>query len=185
MNKATNSEFPPAGTVFPSGTIVLQYVDDGENFVGVVVDDRMHSSLNNDQKDHWDRGRPGDLQICLVLKRTRTWPGNVLENTAFPYYAVGRRDSATPIMLEEELHLHRLQHSAASRGLLSYVRLREEHFGFDPEQTACLELVYAVRAFQNNAPLREKAEWMEFVTDEDLALLNDTLENAIEKKSRL
>ncbi len=152
---------------FPNGTVVVQYVNDDERFVGVVVGDHMANRLHERYKYSLHSGR---YHICLLLgwfeDFSHDWSifSKKLWAPSFPQYVTGNKKTATPAELTEEialLKLHRLE--GKSRGL-NFGKLRKSIFGFSKKQAEILELVYLVNQYKKyKQPARKKniPEWIE------------------------
>ena len=151
------------GGRLPNGTVVLQYLDDDNRCVAVVVDDRMADRLGEeDQRRLQQHQESGRFHILLVLGHFADYGDRWSifsrdENFRFPRYIIAERRTATEADLSAEMRVLRKQKDEAlSRGLTSG-RLHSRIFSFNNGQLEVLGLVglvdhYLVGGTAENVP---------------------------------
>ncbi len=151
---------------FSPGTVVAQYVNDNERFVGVVVGDHMIDCLHEKYKYSL---HSGGYHICLLLGWFEDCPqpwsifSERLFSPSFPQYVTGSKKTATPVDLTEEIALLKLHRSEGKSRGLNFANLRKNIFGFSAKRAEILELVYLVNQYKKyKQPARKKKipEWI-------------------------
>lgn len=175
---------PKIETKFQPGTVVLQYVDDGNHYVGVVVGDHMAEKLNPHEARNWKTYKSKLAHICLVLSWFgQNWSRNkIFEEKSFPRYAVGRNDCATPTDLAKEFELYQFHATGCqSRGLIDNLSLQRSVFGFNDRQLEILQLVYLVQQYMRGQKFIEFPRWMgtSNFTTEDVYFFYRELDTAL------
>lgn len=137
------------------GTIVLQYRNDSDCFLGMIAHRSMSRYLSKDSRMYYERflndsERP-DLKehVCLVL----LWKGFQQYDQyfdeplvkPFPWYETGKIRLAEEIDLYHEFNLMKVHAGSQSKALVRGVSLRRELFGFSGRQIMVLGLIQLIR----------------------------------------
>lgn len=134
---------------FPSGTIVAQYVNDGNRFIGVAVGEHLRDRLSEHDRDLFDRLSLYHA-IYLVLGYFSDWSDESIftqPDPPFPRYIVASTKNVTKVDLAEEMALLRLYNTDVSGNTRSGLGVRARIFGsFGSQQQ---ELLTLVRHFQH------------------------------------
>jgi len=129
------------GSGMGPGMVVMQYVDDQNCFVGIVVDDRMIEMT--DEHRHFN---PTWHHVCLVLgwfSSEAKVPDSVFQH-GFPRYRIGEKRTAVAWdSSEEEGRLARHFRSAAHGIGVDYLWLKT--LGPTPKQREVIELAVLAR----------------------------------------
>lgn len=138
---------------FPVGTVVLQYINDDERCVAVVVDEKMADRLEGNYRERFEMHRDsGEYHILLVLGHFKDyddrWSGFAKGKAfQFPTYIAEEKRTATKADLSAHINLMLLHDvEKVSRGLSSG-RLHTRMFSFSKKQEEVLNLVLLVEHY--------------------------------------
>lgn len=168
-NALSKWERVPPGDLRP-GTIVLQYKDESERFVGVIVGDHMIDGVKSIDRKLLKSFRE-KYHICLVLghfsdfdERERPMLTEK-KSFLFPCYSVGAIKTATPTDLKEEIELLKtLSSEKTCRGLWN-TKLRQQMFMFPQKTREAISAVALVQHYMSGGSVKDIPEWLCFSHD--------------------
>lgn len=151
---------------FSPGTVILQYVNDDEYCVAVVVGDHMVDRLRESDRKMFEMHREnGRFHILLVLSYFNNYDDRwsifaKYGGFRFPTYTVAEKRTATKADLSVEISLL-LKHKneKPSRGL-SHGTLHSFMFSFTSKQNEALELVALAEHYSNGGVLENLPKWI-------------------------
>lgn len=154
---------------YPTGTIVLQYINDDIEMIGAVVGDHMYQRLSSDDKKTFNLKSPHHCLLvfgfnCRYQHKEPLQFRNPHYNTGmFPWYKVGKIELSTPTNLKHEIDsLAFYKKEPVSNGLNSG-KLRGRFFGPTSRQTEIIEMAmltqhYMVGGNFDNSPKTSLSE---------------------------
>lgn len=153
---------------YPAGTIVLQYINDSTEIIGVAVGNHMSNRLSDDDKKMFDLylNKSEPYHCLLVLgfncryasKEPLQFRNPKYDTERFPWYKVGQIDKATPIDFEQEIaNLKFYRNEPVSNGLIS-ARLRSLFFAPNPKQAEIIELAVVIKHYMEGGNFENKPE---------------------------
>lgn len=167
---------------YPVGTVVLQYVNDNEHCVAVVVGNHMADRLDQDNREKFERHLLKDekYHIILVLSYFNDFNDSwsmlpKAKSFQFPTYIAEAKRTATKADLSTEIALMIRHNTEKTSCGLSVGRLHAWMFSFSSKQLEALQLVMLVEHHMNGGNLEDKPIWLFQFSDDAAKILNELL----------
>ena len=176
---------------FRPGIITLQYINDDEQCVGLVIGDE-HAERIKDPNEremfdlHFDNDSDHEAYVCLVLgyfpnynDRHKIFGTDKLYR--FPTYISASKSTATPSALIGELGMLRChQEEHLSIGVSRF--LGKKMFGFNTQQKETLQIVAIVQHYLSGGSPENIPKWIGYFCDKNIEKIFKELHQVLPRK---